>query len=381
MKTVFFSFQQAGGANALYPLIRQLFELEFKIVIVGREPACHVLRKRGIACKCYSDLCSDQRSLLDELKKFFLKIKPDLLITDTIDLLRTEDGYVCRYLWQWAKESDTFSIAYMDCWWGYDKRFLIADEKRPSVMPGTIATIDRMAKSDMVASGYDQNKIVVLGNPWFEHLKTFNADQSDIRELKQELNLRPDSFLILFISQPIEKTFKGNQKYGFTEKNTLSALIDALNRFPRNIRKKITLVSLLHPEENDTILQSVILKKRADFDIFIKKKDQHKLIKASNLVTGMFSMLLAEAVILNRPVISIQLNLKREEILVTNKIGATKSVITIKDLQSNLHSAVNSELFRNNILKQQQKFKIVGNPLTRWKHYIDSLLNQLHLIK
>ena len=326
-KNILFNFQQMGGANALLPLIEHL-EKTNNILITGRSLVCDNLAARNIPVKRHGELKSNGFYRIS-LSKCFNKFKPDILITDTIDLNRAPESIVCRSLWSCAKKESIPSVAYVDCWWGYDKRFLFPGELSPPAMPDGIAVIDEMARTDMINAGYDPIKITALGNPWFETLCKMNKNISDTPALRKELNLLPDNFIILFVSQPLEKTFNGNKTYGFTEKNTLSALLESLNKLPQATRKAITLVILLHPEEDDSISKSVIIKANIDLDIRIKKNNQHKLVRASNLVTGMFSMLLAEAVLLQRPVISIQLHLKKEEILITNKIGATKSVNTI----------------------------------------------------
>lgn len=372
MKNILLNFQQVGGANALLPLIEEL-KKENRILITGRPLVCDNLAARNIPVKHGTGNPGQETVLPEKTPRWFKDFKPDILITDTIDFGRAPEGLACRNFWSWAKKEGIPSVAYVDCWWGYDNRFFPPGESSAPIIPDFIATIDEMAKKEMIGAGYDKKKIVVLGNPWFEDLQKMATQNTDIDALRKELNLPPEHFIILFVSQPLEKTFKGKQAYGFTEKSTLSALISSLNMLPKEVTLKTTLIVLLHPEEDNSISKSTIDQNRADFNICIKQNDQHRLVQASNLITGMFSMLLAEAVILKRPVISIQLNLKREEILITNKMGATQSVNTKKALESALTSAVISEEFRQKLLKNQLRFKTTHTPCNKWKQQISLL--------
>ena len=374
MKKIFFYFQQAGGAQALMPLIRSL-QTFCDVRIIGRKSIHQALSRIGITLETFDDLGWDGGQT-PVPPPGFSNFHPDLIITDTIDFTRAEDGISGRYIWQWAKMLSIPSIAYVDCWWGYENRFRLPGEDGFQLIPDTIATIDDLARNDLIAAGFNPGKIVTLGSPWFDELNQLGKTLTDTTALRCELGIPSDRFVLLFVSQPLEKTFGSEQLYGFTERTTLCALLNSLNRLDEAVRSTLTLIILLHPEEDDTIPASVVSTFGKGIHTFIRKNDPHKMVLASDLVTGMFSILLAEAVILKRPVISIQLNLKREEILITNRISATLSVNSEVDLSHQITEAIHSAEYRDARLRQQDSFETTPEAIMKWKHYIEKILEE-----
>lgn len=373
MKKVLFCFQQVGGASALLPVIEQ-WRNRYDVIITGRDLVSDDLKQRGIAVSTYKDLGIDQNSI-STAPAWFENISPDIVITDTIDLARTSDGIACRDFWRLAARYGIPSIAYVDCWWGYDKRFRLPEEGSPLILPDYIAVVDKLAEKDIIAAGFPPDKIVVLGSPKFEYLSSFGAMQNKHRFGERAgMGLNREKFLILFISQPLEKTFGSSSPYGFTEKTTLSALVSTLEKFPQNITDNISLIVLLHPEESEEILNGVIETKSRRFDIEIRKlQEPYGLLMSANLVIGMSSIMLAEAVIMKIPVLSVQLDLKQEEILVTNIIGATLSIKDFDHLYDKLFMSIVDDNFRADLIQRQAIFEITIDSSTLWTKFVDNL--------
>lgn len=367
MSTFFFSFQQAGGANALYPLIQHLAVQDHKTLIFGRAPACRALQAHGVACNSYDDLNGPEENRLNELKTAFTDAAPDTLITDTIDLKRTDDGIICRHFWQWAKQLNIPSIAYMDCWWGFKRRFILPGEAAPPVLPDKIAVVDGYAKKMIIESGFPPETIAVTGSPRLERLGALGMDtgKEQIAAQKRQWGLPEDHFILTFASQPIEKTFR-NSPCGFTEKTTIKAIIKALNSLSKNKQKKLSLLILLHPEEIPQEIKTLINNQNHDFDIIIKNKFSPEILLASDLVTGMSSILLLEALVMKRPVLSIQLGLKMEEILITNRLNVTKKITQTAELFPAIQSALSHKKYRQNLLTNQGRFRMTSTSVTQW---------------
>jgi hypothetical protein len=371
-KTVLMHFSQVGGFNSLKPLIDR-WDQDFPLVITGRRQVCEHLQKRGVPVSNYDEL-GIENPMNSSDWQWFTRIAPGLVITDTINLSRVRDGAECRYFWSAARHFGVPSIAYVDCWWGYDERFLLPGEASPPILPGCIAVIDEIAKQEMASRGYPEQKLWVSGSPWFQHLSTLARQYDDIekKKMKTSFGIAGEKFVILFVSQPLEKTFGSEEVWGFTEITTFTALLAAIADLPFHLKEKIAVVILVHPEEDIDRLAPIAVRCKETIDIhFLRDNNPIDAVLMADLVTGMYSILLAEAVILRRPVISIQLNLQREEVLVTNTIGASVSINKQEELFEQLSMAVSSSQHRKQLLEKQEKFKIVTDAQLRWERVLE----------
>lgn len=375
MKKLLISFLQTGGANALLPLLNK-WKSDYNVVITAREPACKNLRRLGFEVHGYPEMGSEA-GLRGLAEKWFVEHSPDLLITDTVNLARTPDGALCRQLWGMAVKYGVPSLGYVDCWWGYKERFQLPEETTPPVLPDRIAVVDDLAKDMMRDLGFFEETLIVLGSPRFQMLmnRTKGRNTKLTDSLAGNLGLSPEHFLVLFVSQPLERCAGPLEEWGFTEKTTLSAVLRALDAFPKGTKERLALVIIPHPEEDQSSLRQIVERFDPDIKILFADLDPTlELVAVSDIVLGMNSILLAEAVILQRPVLSVQLNRKREEMLITNIIGATLSVRNDEHLSENLFRAVHEESYRQNLLERQAAFEVVSDACFRWTAQVETLL-------
>ena len=344
-------------------------------MITGRGLVCDDLARRGLDVLPYDRQATTlgQAGLAP-----FIDFDPDLLITDTISFIRAPEGLILREFWQMARQRRIPSLAYMDCWWGYEPRFKLPSEAAIPVLPDSIGVVDRYAAEDFVELGFAPEKMAVLGCPRFQKLSEAGAgnDSSAQALRKAALGLSPEDFQLIFVSQPLEKVFGGEEEYGFTEKSTLRALLTLLDNIQKKRRSAISITILLHPEERQEDLQEIVNSLGRGLTIrFLRAKDPIPLLLAADLVCGMFSIMLAEAAILQRPVLSVQLNLQREEILVTNRIGATLMVREQESLATELTKLINQPEYCRQLLHNQKKFQVVQDSIERWSDCLEKMLN------
>lgn len=377
MKKILFCFQQVGGVNALLPLIEQLQD-DYELLITGRPLVCENMRQRGMTVIPYFYREHNDVPFSVDLAPF-AAFSPDLLITDTISFDRAPEGIAVRQFWQFAAQKKIPSIAYMDCWWGYNQRFVLPTEKEAPLLPDYIGVVDEYARHDFVDHGFPQEAIVVLGCPRFEFLYQLGVKNTADNRLQQKeaLGVPRDNVVLLFVSQPLDNLAGFEQDYGFTEKTTLTALLQALQGLPEEMKKRFSLFVLLHPEESEKALDEIIQKEAGDISVsYQRAADPVPYVLAADLVTGMFSFLLAEAVVMLKPVLSIQPNLRREEILITNLIGATLSINDTSKLRETLCHVLVHPHSRKELLKKQEKFAVVRNCCERWQNFIERNIGQ-----
>ena len=364
MKNIFFHFQQVGGANALLPLINFL-NVDYNITISARDLVFCNLTKRGIdAIKL--EIKTDTDTLLNHYS-------PDIVITDSIDLSRTSESIICKNIWKSSQIKNIPCIAYVDCWWAYKERFYLPGETITN-LPDIIGVIDSVAQKEMLKCDFDKQHIEILGSPAYEILSLKKITQI---EKKRELGYSKDVYIVIFVSQPMEKYFGSESEWGFTEKTVLKELIETLSYIPDNIKKSFLMVVLLHPEDDEHEISAIIKSENTDIKIVLSHSHRSlDYVIAGDLITGMFSILLSEAVILNRLVIPIQLNLKKQDMLITDKIGATVPVRKKQHLSSHFLKAIVNENYRRTLLCQQKKFEVVKDSIFRWKRTINRLTSR-----
>ena len=364
MKKILFHFQQVGGANALLPLIDVLYS-DYNITITARDLVYFYLLNRGISVvKLKKQINTD---------KLLSKYSPDIVITDTIDLSRTSESIICKKIWKSSQKKCIPCIAYVDCWWAYRERFYLPGETYV-YLPEVIGVIDSIACKEMIKCNFDKKHIEVLGSPIYEKLTLQKNSQ---KEKKNELGFSEDDFIIVFVSQPMEKYFGPESEWGFSEKTVLKDLIFTISTISEKIKKNLKIVVLLHPEDDELELSTIIKSANSNLIITLcNSKRSLDYIIAGDLITGMFSILLSEAVILKRLVIPIQLNLKKQDMLITNKVGATIPVRNKEEFLTHFIKAIKKKDYKQRLLSQQNNFVIVKNSTYRWVKIIRKLTMQ-----
>ena len=240
------------------------------------------------------------------LKPIEVILKKDNLVTidsDYFNFLLTDTS-----VGEWAIEKALIvncrpfgmpTLSVLDFWSNYTARF--ADARGNLVyLPDTIAVMDELAVSEMVAEGFPREKLVITGQPAFDCLadkrRMFsNSIASEARQAAIRLlyGFRKGHKTIVFCSQPLSRQ---EYSYGYDEQQVLRLLIDALP-------KDVDLIIRPHPRDDLADLMHFQDAPR----ITVQRKDYvHDLLMAADLVVGMNSEILVEACYLGCRVLSIQ---------------------------------------------------------------------------
>jgi hypothetical protein len=98
----------------------------------------------------------------------------------------------------------------------------------------------------------------------------------------------------------------------------------------------------LHPKDEPNAYRDVLSDCPKSIKVVLDREiDSSLLIMASDLIIGMFSMVLLEAGILKRRFISVQIGLKRESPLIFDRMGTMRSIVTEKELADVLRDFLN----------------------------------------
>lgn len=358
-------FTQMGGANALLPFLRTV--AGGAMTVTGRAPVCRMLEAQGVDTVSLDRLgwAPGCRTGGDWPRS----IEADVVVTDTLNMARDPlEGTAVRNVWRAARRHGVPSVAYVDSWWAYDGRFRLAGETEPPVLPDTIAAVDGRVRDELLALGYPGGRVEMLGSPRFERLR-----RSGVRNGAAPnggMDARED-FRILFVSQPFEAAIGSVDEWGFTERSTLTAVLAVLGALPEAVRARVELVVALHPEESaEEMARFLETAPRGLRVCTIRGEEVLPALEEASLVLGMFSILLAEAVILRRPVLSVQIDLKREDMLVTNLVGATVPVRSFPELARRLPAAIQEPAERRAMLDRQERFEIIEDAQARWLDWL-----------
>jgi hypothetical protein len=366
-KILLFS-RDPGGANTIFPLAMGLQRKGYAVFLYGKDMALKIYSDHGLSGSDISKVISGGD--IDEIENWLCGIKPDFIITGTSAYDFTE-----KYIWSTAKKLNIPSFAILDSWINYGLRFSnytifetekYATDRQHPFLPDKIMVMDEFAKEEMVKDGFDGSMVLVSGHPYFEELMRMRDDfmPENRSRFRNQLGINATDFLITFASEPISTTYKQEGGlglyWGYDEKTIVKAILEALKYIVHAYTHKIIFLIKLHPKENPATYTGYIDDIGSDkIKILINNElDSLKLILSSDLICGMFSMFLIEAVILDKPVISTQIGLKRENPFILNKRNILKSILTKDDLLSELKKIILKDK------KPKCYMDVINNPIS-----------------
>lgn len=362
-KILLFS-RDPGGANTVAPLYKKLMDKGYEVMLYGKDIALSKYNQYELTGMDINDKleCISQ----EEIHKFLLKESPDFLITGT-----SADDFTEKYLWKSAEKLNIKSFAILDQWVNYGVRFsqFSVNEleeynrnKKHPYLPYRILVMNEYAKQQIINEGINEEKIIVSGQPYFDYLieKQENTDKCKITDLKKALCKNEDTVLVTYVSEPISKTYNENDEsehyWGYTERTIFKQFFNIINTIAEAYKINIKLIIRLHPKEDDNNYDDIIdyIDSKYISILTDKKIDGFNLMCASDLICGMSSMFLIEAAIIRKPIVSMQMGLKRENSFILHKKGILKSILYEKDLEKKLKKILIEHQFEDGSFKVEK---------------------------
>lgn len=353
-----------GGANALAPLIECLRQ-SGRVQIEARayRQACDVWNKRGL-----------EFTELNEQAELALPVSTQLLLTSTsLNGVNLEKRYTAV-----ARAQGIPSLAVLDFWSNYRPRFGSDDEV--DSLPDRIAIMDEQARDEMIAEGFEPERLVVTGQPAFDELLSwgagFTADRR--REVRARMGMAGDELLVVFASQPFSALCRPGAEVfpspGYDERIVASLLVQALEKIAEESSRRIVLAIRPHPREDADNLRHL----RSDrIRIHVGNEgDSREAIVAADLVTGMNSALLVEACYLGCLVVSLQPDLKLADALPTNRRGFSRAAFSNEEVLPTLREMLLDENARRAAASKLTQFRPSGTATQRVAELVCSLLQR-----
>ena len=363
-----------GGANTIIPLVEPFGNKGYDVRLYGKDLALAKYIAAGLSCVDIMTVCD--RVLPDLVEIFLRDLSPDIIITGT-----SADDHTEKYLWQAAESMGIPTIAILDQWTNYGLRFSeygvseiteYLKERRHPFMPSRIVAMDECSRTEMIAEGLPDERIVVCGQPYFETLAKYEPDSSLLSDFNQRNNINADDLVVVYASEPITRTYgeKASDFWGYTEKSTFAALVRALNLMQMGAPRRMVLVIRPHPKEEPKGLVDIV-EPYTDITWSIDTATPSmELMRRADIVCGMSSMFLIESVVIGRPTMSIQIGLKRENPFILDRRGILKSVLSEDELCNQLRRII--------ICGESEKpgFDVISNPVVRIISEMELLLCQ-----
>jgi hypothetical protein len=231
----------------------------------------------------------------------------DVLVTGTSHYAPFEP-----LLWQLARQTAAPSLAVLDSWVNLDRRF-------QAHRPDFVGAVDGEQVSDLVALDFAAERIIVTGHPFLRAL-------ADLPRAPEGPKSPGAALRVLFVSEPIaEDVSRGaNVPFGFDQ-------IDAFGVVHRaaaaSVQSGLTveLAIKFHPYEEPERFLRAIRALPASAGLTVRPLPRAEPAPAwvawAQLVCGIGSMLLLEAIALGRPVVSVQPGLSREDTFIASRRG------------------------------------------------------------
>lgn len=301
--TVIIVGRQAGTANAFLPLIHALKQRACSMTLIGFSTAAALWEANGLSVTTGATF-EETLPALDQLQN------PGFMLTGTSSMAEEDARF-----WGWAAQHNVPSLAFVDHWVNYWQRFSSdpVGANRFDLMPEKIAVIDDIAAMQMQKAGCPPGKLLVTGHPAFDNL--YRTPPPMDEEMRLMIMPQAYDFMALFVSEPLSQAYGIETKniLGYTEKTVLELVFAALNRLGEKLEKRFCLALKLHPSEDRSPMADLLESQQNQRWVVstLVDGDRHRLIAASDVVVGMTSLLLYEATLMGRPVVSLQPNRKQ----------------------------------------------------------------------
>jgi hypothetical protein len=245
-----------------------------------------------------------------------------------------------------AREVGIPSLGLLDAWVNYVERFS-AGARRLDCVPDRIAVMDESARMEMVREGFDPALLTVTGQPAFDSLNEWRTNFTDARrqDLRARWGVEERELAVLFASQPMHELYghdgEDPRHFGYDERSVISVLVSTLDEIAAESNRSIVLILRPHPREDDGWLRAV---RSARIRVAVSREgDARDAALAADVVTGMSSALLLEACYLHCLVVSVQPNLRRPDVLPTNRAGLSHPVYRAGDAKGILKALLLDE--------------------------------------
>ncbi len=268
-----FVVAEIGAARFIEPLWRRWLatqnDFEWRVVAAA-EMAANYLLETDLANAL--PMLAPARLTDENLERRLGNWMPTAIVASAGDHYPLEAAAVAL-----ARDLAVPSAQYIDTWYNYRRRF---EHSGGLVYPDHILVIDDLARREAVGDGLPPERMVVVGQPAWEHSPPLDWAPRD---------------QVLFLGAPIRRDY--GFSLGFDEETVWRVVLEAAEICPGKFRR---LMYGSHPGQSTIISESV--------EPAVLVEDSMAALKQAGVVLGIFSSPMIDAYIGGRRVVSVQPN-------------------------------------------------------------------------
>ena len=283
---------EPGGAEVVWPAADQLRRQGAEVIIAAYGHGLARFQARGETCRAIDPVGADDLSLLRE-------VAPDLLLTSATSL--AEHDMSDRHLWLGARKLGIPSIAFLDQWQNYARRFSgVTPDSHLAYLPDFINCLNDIGARELIQAGVAPERLVCLGHPSLSLLRQAVTGLSR-KAIAERLGLAPEEPVALFANEAIAENF--GRSRGYDQHDALKEFFRLLAAGEIQGRPVIK----LHPKD-DPAVYAALKDRYCEVRPLLVQHEASSLecLCLADHLSGMTSIMLIEGYVLHRPVLSIQ---------------------------------------------------------------------------
>lgn len=342
MKEILLFVEDPGAVNMILDLPNQLKNRAIKLDVIATNHAIQILKKKSIKFTEINNINQLNSYLINKNYSAFLvgtSENKESLAFSIIDL---------------AKKKNILSVAIIDMLSNSNSRFSGISKNPLNHKPDKLIVTDSQTYEKFKNMGIKDKDIFVCQHPQEERINNKKETFGKVFKRRKEESKR-----WLFVAENIDLVNPSesyySQEYGFKGRGTcswrtgiiLEEIIDCL----KDINFKHKLIVRLHPKNK--IDQFDKWQNEVSFD---EISDPLESIWCSDVVLGMSSNLLVEAMILEKPVISILPRVKEIHWMSELETNAIKSIFSRTELRVAFNSLANEnyDLYKSPFIESRR---------------------------
>ncbi len=366
-----------GSAQSIAPVVKKLQEEDrVDVVVVLYEFARDLFSKANIFFKTIRDYKQYEVSF-SSVRSVLQTECPDLVLTGTSDpdeknKVTIEQCFIAEAS---LSSRSMRSLAIMDWWSGFGKRFFPKLERGSCFLPDRIAVLDKIAQKNAVEERVPSCRLVITGNPYFDNLsqKTVEFSGKKREEIRRTIGLNCRD--LFFYAGNIFGEEASKYGHGYWDLDIITLMLNATEEVRGEGR--LGIVVKLHPRApagDKTKIRRLLSKQ---FGVrLVEDTVTHDLILASDCTFIVFSTVAIEAVSLGKPCLSLQPGASREEdVLILSKEGIIPVGYSLEDCRFLVQRAVESG-YRQSLLEKAAGFRTDGQATQR---VVDNIYEMLDI--
>lgn len=303
---------EPGGSEVLIPVIRLLKARKgCRVVVQAYGLGAARFAAKGIDFVEIGPVQKDDPALLE-------RYRPSLIITSATSL--PERDMSEKHLWHNARRQGVPTLAFLDQWQNYAPRFSgTTESERLAYLPDYINCIDEVGEAEMAAEGFPRQKLVKFGHPYLSGLRGESADV-DAAAVRHELGFRSGEKIALFVSEAIREHYVNSR--GYDQYDAFKLFLEICS----SAGDSAVLVKV-HPKDRVAgYREAAATYGRLNCSFVSDSLTSAQCLAVADRVYGMTSIMLIEAYVLGKEVVSLQPGLRIEDPLMLSRHGLIERI-------------------------------------------------------